>query len=210
MTRLDVAAEIETNGGWMDPTFQEYLKAEQTADRLRIVGSSLLLPGLLQTDGIAIAIDRWAGSDPDNIGAQVSLRLRRQRILDSLDGGAHFFLPEDAITNNPMSANTNVLRHQIDDLITRTYQDGVSLRILPNGMHPAPGPGVNEAAGPGGTAVYTEDPSAGRDGDRHFYRPDDAEVARYSGIIDACGEAALSEGASRGFLEQAYADLAHN
>jgi hypothetical protein len=210
MVRLDVAAEIETNGGWMDPTFQKYLKAEQTAQRLRIVGSSLLLPGLLQTDGMAFAIDRWVGSAPDNIRAQVSLRLRRQGIFGSLDEGAHFILPEGVITSNPVGVNPNVLLHQVDDLITRSYQDGISLRILPNGTAPAPGAGVNEATGPDGTVIYIEDPSAGQGGERHFYGPGDAEVARYSGIIDAFGAAALSETASRSFLEATYAGLSGN
>jgi hypothetical protein len=208
MARLDVAAELRNNR-WILPPFGEYLKAEQGADRLRVVGSTLLLPGLVQTDSIATAINSTIGDvNPADITAQVSMRLRRHRIHEELSGGLHLILPEDSITSNPMGADRNARRHQVDDLITFAERDGVSIRVLPNGLYSAPGYAVDEATGPSGTTVYTETvPGPGEAPEAHVYHPGDPKVTEYAHIIDACSIAAMGEAASRDFLKQAWADI---
>jgi hypothetical protein len=118
-------------------------------------------------------------------------------------------LPAASITSNPMGADKNAIRHQIGDLLTLSERGGVSLLVLPEGSYPAPGFAVDEATGPDGkVTVYTETvPAPGESPEAHVYRPGDPEVAKYTNIIDACGMAALSEHASRAFLEDAYDNL---
>jgi transcriptional regulator with XRE-family HTH domain len=124
----------------VSPQFAQYLGHEGIASSFRIF-SSLLVPGLLQTEEYAAAL-HGAFPDPDRARRIVEFRMERQERLFSNPGlGFEFILDEEALYR--WIGGPAVMRRQLEHLVEVAESSKASLRIVPfiAGAHPGLGGG---------------------------------------------------------------------
>jgi hypothetical protein len=167
--------------------FQTYLTAESTASRIRTY-ESRYVPGLFQTPAYARAVVQLGYTEPEEIDRRIELRQARQRLLDQpAPPTIQAVITQNAIVQVPLDATDR--RAQVDRLIALAERPEITILIIGAGgdVTPAvdssftilhfPGPDPRDL-------VYVEHVDDGQ------YLDDPAEVARYSGIIDAMVESA--------------------
>ncbi|HEV7760010.1 MAG TPA: helix-turn-helix transcriptional regulator [Acidimicrobiales bacterium] len=88
-----------------------------------------VVPGLLQTEAYATAVERVAPDRPAaaEVARRVSLRLRRQTALDSL----HLRALVDASVLLRVTGGSEVMARQVDHLRSMAARPNVEIRILP-------------------------------------------------------------------------------
>jgi len=161
MTRLDAQKEIEREGGWMSPVYQEFLPYEANANRMRVYGG-LVIPGLLQAKTYIEPVNHQeivGRPNPEIDIAQRALRLRRQKVLDELKGKPGqervSFVVSEAAVHQMVTDDPRVRIQQIDHLIDKSYDFPV--RLLPfTAAHVGPPGIITEMVGPYGPSGEEE------------------------------------------------------
>ncbi|WP_367044379.1 helix-turn-helix transcriptional regulator [Streptomyces sp. Je 1-332] len=145
---LQVADQLCRAGGKLVAA-QEYLKPEPfptfSQDFIRyeseaIVLSSyepLLIPGLLQTEGTALALLKahWPPLDDETVEERVSARIKRQDVLVRQTRSFNFVIGEMALRNRV--GGRDVHQRQLWHLLKSGQRRNVTLQVLPMaGAHP--------------------------------------------------------------------------
>ncbi|GAA2872619.1 helix-turn-helix transcriptional regulator [Streptosporangium fragile] len=110
--------------------FRPWLDFEREAEALRI-WASLMVPGLLQTEGYARAIlSRKPGTTPEQAGENVAARMERQRILNRPMPPMLWVVLDEGVLHRPI-AEPDVMREQFEHLLDAGENLRISLQILP-------------------------------------------------------------------------------
>ena len=179
--RNEKRATLVLNTDYMSIEDQSFLDLERDAAVIREY-NSMVIPGLLQTEGYMRAAMR--GSNPDvslpAIESSLATRLARQRILDSTQRPDYEVIVDEAALRRQVGG-PGVMRAQIDSLIRATRKGIVQFTVIPfaAGSHP----GVNSDF----VALKLDDPSVadvvfveGLAGHLRFDRP--ADIQRYERV----------------------------
>ncbi|MFI5735887.1 helix-turn-helix domain-containing protein [Kribbella sp. NPDC051587] len=135
---LELAREANNRGWWHrygDVTpdwFDAYLGLEAAAELIRTYEIQFV-PGLLQTAEYARAVaglTAGAPRDKDEIERIVTLRTRRQRVLDREPPLKLWAVIEEAALRRPIGG-TEVLREQLTSLREAVHQPNITLQIIP-------------------------------------------------------------------------------
>ena len=139
-TRALAWADQAKEPGWWQPfsaaipaDLDMYISLEAEAERIAMY--SVPISGLLQTERYARAL--LAGSaphtTPEQLDRLVEIRMRRQLVLDRSRPDAppvdlHVVLDEASLRR---CTSAQVMREQVDELITRSHWPNVTLQVLP-------------------------------------------------------------------------------
>ncbi|MFJ9537554.1 helix-turn-helix domain-containing protein [Streptomyces sp. NPDC101225] len=139
-----LAREANRPGWWhafrdvLPEWFSAYVSLESDAGVIRLYEPHYV-PGLLQTHDYAAALLRtgFPGTSTEEIDRRVSLRLRRQDLLDRPEGPAVWAILDETVLRRPVGG-AEVMRAQIDRLIESLARPGVRIQIMPLsvGAHP--------------------------------------------------------------------------
>ncbi|HWC83354.1 MAG TPA: helix-turn-helix transcriptional regulator [Pseudonocardiaceae bacterium] len=122
--------------GWWDeyrayfrPQFISFLGLEASSIRIRQL-QNLTVPGLLQTAGYArnVLMASYT-NDPERTDRGVTVRLRRQEILESEETEFFFVLDESVLLRQVGDAE--VMREQLRHLVELAARPNISIQILP-------------------------------------------------------------------------------
>jgi transcriptional regulator with XRE-family HTH domain len=199
-------------GWWMDhpalPEILEPLLSFEDYAAFEHVWANALIPALLQTPRYALALHQAAEvrTDPDTITDMVDARMKRQAILDRSPALHLWVVLDQAVLLKPVGG-ADVMREQIDHLITMSERPNVDIQVLPmsTGAH---------AAGSGGHFVLL-----GRDDERDpmasmavvylelhrrgLYLDSPEDVAEYKIMFDYLRSAGADRAKSRRLLDDA-------
>lgn len=208
-----LAREGKRRGWWQNysesvsPEHSEYIGLEAVASSIRSY-QNMILPGLLQTADYTRAIidSHVARLDEDAIDSRLTVRHTRQKVLDRTSPPFHMWaVVHEAALRAPVGG-AQVMRGQIDALVTRVAEEKVTLQVLPfaagahAGMH---GPFVIL-----GYPEMTElDVVLLENLTSSLYLEEPSQVARYTEIFDHLRATALSPRDSLAFLKTTYKDL---
>ncbi|MFI6656457.1 DUF5753 domain-containing protein [Streptomyces sp. NPDC050523] len=139
-----LAREANRPGWWhafrdvLPEWFSAYVSLESEASVIRLYEPHYV-PGLLQTYDYAAALLRtgFPGTPKDEIDRRVSLRLRRQDLLDKPDGPAVWAILDETVLRRPVGG-AEVMRAQIDRLVECLARPKVRIQVMPVsvGAHP--------------------------------------------------------------------------
>ncbi|MDA2809940.1 helix-turn-helix transcriptional regulator [Nocardiopsis sp. RSe5-2] len=146
-TFIELAYAAKKPGWWqrykaaMPDWFNLFVGVETAAHRIRTYEADLI-PGLLQIPEYTRAIaeqDIPAPATTGEIEEAVSLRQRRQEILTREDAPAQLSAVINEAALQRRVGGPDVLRAQLEHLLTALEQDNIDLRVLPFavGAHPA-------------------------------------------------------------------------
>ncbi|MFF3816511.1 helix-turn-helix domain-containing protein [Streptomyces bluensis] len=131
-------AERANQPGWWYPYrdvlpswFTAYVSLETGAKTLRTYEPHYVT-GLLQTSGYARALLRagFPHDSDEDLERRVDLRLRRQSLLEKADPPTLWVVMEEAVLHRVVGG-AEVMREQIDRLLTASELDHVSIDIVP-------------------------------------------------------------------------------
>jgi transcriptional regulator with XRE-family HTH domain len=141
----DMAREGHRKGWWavyddVLPTgFGIYVGLEEEAAGLRIYETQVV-NGLLQTAEYARAVLREVHKkdSPDQMRRLAEFRLKRQEALARVDPPDLWLILDEAVIRRPIGG-PDVMRAQLDHLVTASQIPNVTLQVLPfsSGAHPA-------------------------------------------------------------------------
>jgi transcriptional regulator with XRE-family HTH domain len=134
---LTLVRESNQPGWWqryndlMPHWFQDFVGLEESASRIQTYETSFI-PGLLQTEAYARAVMVRGRPDapPEEIERRVTLRMQRQRLLQSPQAPRLWAVIEEACVHRQIGGR-KVLRDQLEHLMEVTRMSNVSLQILP-------------------------------------------------------------------------------
>lgn len=139
----DFARQAATPGWWQEhgagqaSTLISYAALEADADAVETY-QQLVVPGLLQTPAYARALEREGRIEPDDeaIEQAVSFRMERQRAAEERRIAITAIMDEGALQRQV--GGLDVVREQVDHLLTLAAGLTVNIRILPwsSGAHP--------------------------------------------------------------------------
>lgn len=139
---LGLAAETNSKGWYhafgdlIPVNFDVYIGVEGLASELRTYESELV-PGLLQTEGYAETIIRADGSTPeDDIGRRVTLRMKRQELLNRPVPMRADFILNEALLRRPVGSPA-IMAEQLRKINHMSELPNVTVRVLPfnSGLH---------------------------------------------------------------------------
>jgi hypothetical protein len=144
---LTLAQQANSPGWWhrfgdvLPSWFQSYLGLEASAALIRTYEVQFV-PGLLQTEGYARAVVLLGHgrAGPDEINRRVSLRMRRQAVLDRDEPAQLWAVVDEAALRRPIGG-PEVMRAQLEALLEASGRPNVRLQIVPfnAGGHSAAG-----------------------------------------------------------------------
>jgi hypothetical protein len=144
---LALAREANALGWWtpysdlLPPWFQNYLGLEEAATLIRTYEVQFV-PGLLQTEAYARAVIKLGHGQKNarELDRRVDLRMARKRILGHPDAPRLWAVIDEAVLRRPIGG-AEVLREQIEELLTLTGHPKVRLQVMPfwSGGHAAAG-----------------------------------------------------------------------
>ncbi len=144
---LALAKDANSPGWWhrygdvLPSWFQSYLGLEAAAELIRCYEVQFV-PGLLQTEDYARAVILLGhGSIPEEeVDRRVNLRMERQRILTRPGPVRLWAVVDEAALRRPIGGR-EVMRAQMDHLLTLTKSPSVTLQVIPfaAGGHSAAG-----------------------------------------------------------------------
>jgi transcriptional regulator with XRE-family HTH domain len=108
--------------------FLTFLGLEASSVRIR-QSQSLVVPGLLQTEGYARGVIAASESDPDLVGRGVALRLERQQLIGP-DGPELFFILDESVLYR-LIGDAEVMRGQLHRLVELAGKPSISIQVLP-------------------------------------------------------------------------------
>jgi transcriptional regulator with XRE-family HTH domain len=141
---VSLAREANRPGWWhtfrdvLPEWFSTYVSLESEAGVIRLYEPHYV-PGLLQTYDYAAALLRigFPDTSKEEIDRRVSLRLRRQDLLDKPDGPAVWAILDETVLRRPVGG-AEVMRAQIDRLVESLARPKVRIQVMPVsvGAHP--------------------------------------------------------------------------
>jgi transcriptional regulator with XRE-family HTH domain len=134
---LALARQAKNPGWWqrygdiLPSWFQTYLGLEEAASLIRTYEVQFV-PGLLQTEDYARAVITHGnpGAPAEEIERRVSLRLKRQQLLNRSDPPQLWAVVDEAALRRPMGGPA-VMAAQIEGLIKASELPNVTLQVLP-------------------------------------------------------------------------------
>ncbi|MFE4967871.1 helix-turn-helix domain-containing protein [Streptomyces sp. NPDC056660] len=169
------------------------------------VGLSLIMPGLLQTDGYARTM--FSAALPPlsaaEIELRVALRMQRQQVLYREDPITYTGYVHEAALRMEFGG-AKVTRGQLDHLCDASERDNINVRVIPFkvGVFPGAGQAVTYAEGPVPQLDTVELDSAHGPEFTHGQ----SQLDKYRAHLDWMEAASLSPEASREFIQA----IAHN
>jgi transcriptional regulator with XRE-family HTH domain len=136
--------------------FQDWVASEREAKKLRWFGS-LLIPGLLQTEGYARAVFRTRlGATDDEVEEQVAARIKRREILASPEPPILWAIVDESVLRRPVGGPM-AMREQVVHLIEVARQPHMSVQVISSAV------GVHRGLWAGGFAIadFEDVPSVG-------------------------------------------------
>ncbi len=134
LLRLLSSATVVSAPKW----FREWPKVEENAHTIR-TWQPLVIPGLLQTPAYARAI---LGAEPGVthtwIEETVATRLHRQRVFERKEPPMYWALLDECALIRPVGG-TDVMREQLEHLLTMMATPFVSIQIVPLSVGATPG-----------------------------------------------------------------------
>ena len=200
---VNLAREGKQTGWWQGydlDSFATYVGLEAAAVQVGYYQSGII-PGLLQTPDYARAMHAAGVPEitPERTEELIEVRLRRQRLLDRDPPVRLDAILDEAVLHREVGG-VEVMRAQLDWLITMSQRPNVTTRVIPYsaGAHPAMGSSFNilEFAGAVPTVVYVE----GLVGWIYVERPQD--VARYRQVFEYLRSVALTPQESGTLLQK--------
>ena len=200
---VSLAREGKQTGWWQGydlDSFATYVGLEAAAVQIGYYQSGII-PGLLQTPDYARAMHAAGVPEitPERTEELIEVRLRRQRLLDRDPPVRLDAILDEAVLHREVGG-AEVMRAQLDWLITMSQRPNVTTRVIPYsaGAHPAMGSNFNilEFAGAVPTVVYVE----GLVGWIYVERPQD--VARYRQVFEHLRTVALTPQESGTLLQK--------
>lgn len=143
---VELAEEANRPGWWqryhdvLPEWFSMYVSLEGAARIIRSYEPHFV-PGLLQTEDYARAVleaGTIGTAGRDAVERHVALRMERQRLLERGDAPHLWVLMEETVLRRPVSADSRVMRDQLDKLLEYAEGDRITLQIaeFANGPHP--------------------------------------------------------------------------
>lgn len=187
-----------------DPAHADILGLEADAATIR-VWDNALLPAVLQTEAYTRAV-LAAGhgilhTDPDRLDAYVRIRRERRRILDNPGLTLDAIVGEAALRT---STDPQVMRGQLDHVLTESARDNVRMRVVPmgSGFHLGlDGPFSVFDLNDGGRIVTVQSLL------NITYLDGPDTLAAYTAAFDQLGERALNERDSRDLVRDVIRSL---
>ncbi|MFP3960941.1 helix-turn-helix transcriptional regulator [Actinomadura fulvescens] len=136
---LELAREANTPGWWhrygdiLPSWFEVYLALEEAASLIRTYEVQFV-PGLLQTEDYARAVVRlgFPEASDDEVQRRVRVRMTRQERFTSPDAPPLWAVIDEAVLHRPLGGG-NVMRAQIEHLISMAELPNVTLQVVPFG-----------------------------------------------------------------------------
>ncbi|WP_282701231.1 helix-turn-helix transcriptional regulator [Streptomyces sp. CC219B] len=144
---VSLAEEANQPGWWqrfhdvLPDWFSMYVSLEGAARIIRSYEPHFV-PGLLQTEDYARAVleaGTIGQTGPETIERHVSLRMERQRLLESPDRPHLWVIMDETVLRRPVSVRGSVMREQLDKLLEFAERDRVTLQIAEFTVGPHPG-----------------------------------------------------------------------
>lgn len=112
---------------------------ERAATELRDY-QPLVVPGLLQTEDYARAVNRMTGPwrKKDAVERLVAARMKRQRLLESPDCPLMWVVLNETVLRHPICSDTH-MRKQLDRLAGMVEDETIRLQVLPDRSRVDPG-----------------------------------------------------------------------
>ncbi|MGW2620161.1 helix-turn-helix domain-containing protein [Streptomyces sp. NPDC001500] len=148
-TELFVSLTEEANrpGWWqryhdvLPEWFSLYVSLEGSARLIRSYEPHFV-PGLLQTEDYARAVleaGTVGRTTPQALERHVSLRMARQRLLESADPPHLWVVMDETVLRRPVSEDVTVMSEQLDKLVEFAERDRITLQISEFASGPHPG-----------------------------------------------------------------------
>ncbi|MEV0399452.1 helix-turn-helix transcriptional regulator [Actinoallomurus sp. NPDC050550] len=142
---LQLARDAVRKGWWeaysdaLPEPYASYIGLEMEAEEIR-QWETQVVPGLLQTEAYASAIEQWLHSiemvPPSRVDARVETRLARQSVL-TRETPLRLSIVLDEATLLRRYAGTEVMREQLEHLLELAERPNITLQVLPlDGPHP--------------------------------------------------------------------------
>ncbi|MFB0628252.1 helix-turn-helix domain-containing protein [Streptomyces sp. AB3(2024)] len=174
--------------------------AELEAHSTRMRGAfSVHMPGLLQTSDHALAVFRMVipALPEDEVALRLAFRAARQQVLDDAGAGEFVAIVHEAALHMQFGGRV-VLRAQLEHLLERSWQENLTVRVLPFDADGFPGAGQ--------TVLYAEGPTTRLDTVQvdNSHGPDflyaETQLRKYRAQLDWMESLSLSPEASRDFI----------
>ncbi|MER6523030.1 helix-turn-helix transcriptional regulator [Streptomyces sp. NPDC001553] len=202
------AAEEPPGRGWWAPyvgllgrPYLDFIELESDATGLR-VHHPAVVPGLAQTPGYARELIRRSAQEviEERAESLVAARLGRQEILARAGSRVQVrFLVTESALHAEFESGPEIMRDQIHRLLDLSQRPGITVQILPLGMHPSYGSNgaltLLDFDHPWLPAASVDSPLGGE----HTDDPD--EVTRLGAEFEFIASAALPADDSRGLLK---------
>jgi transcriptional regulator with XRE-family HTH domain len=209
---VDMAREGHRKGWWaayddvLPSGFDIYVGLEAETAAVRGYEISVV-HGLLQTPDYARAVlgEMFPRHATDQIDRLVDLRIERQRRLDDDPPLDLWAILDEAVIRRPVGGN-QVMRHQLEHLVTMAAKPGVTLQVLPfaSGAHAGHGGPFSILEFPNRTdseVAYVESVAG------YLYLEKDREVRTRVEAFDRLRAAALSPSASVDLIAEVANEL---
>ncbi len=211
---VTLARQAKRPGWWkgmaeaLPAGFAVHLELESTARGIRTFAEQFV-PGLWQTEGYARAVlgARSVTSTPEQIERQVTVRMRRQQVLDRDDPPAPeiWAVLDEAVIRRAVGGR-DVMRAQLKRLGEASSQPWITLQVLPfsAGAHMAAYGAFSlfDPSDPAFPVTASTDRPAGT-----LIEDDPASIAQYTRIFDHLRATALNPAESRALISEAISLL---
>ena len=135
---IEMAKHARKRGWWhrhrqsLKPGFDSYIGLEAAASVVRTF-QTLVVPGILQTEGYARAIIEQTAitSVPDQVDEKVLVRLSRQELLTREDDPLQVVAVLDEAVLHRQVGGPEVMSEQIRHLLELTRRPNVTIRVVP-------------------------------------------------------------------------------
>ncbi|MGQ4615339.1 Scr1 family TA system antitoxin-like transcriptional regulator [Nocardia sp. R7R-8] len=207
-TYFELARRANDPGWWqhysdlLPAWFETYIGLEQAATTIRTYEAQFV-PGLLQTADYARAVIQLGNTDETE--RRVAIRMRRQQILYRAPAPTLWAVIDENALRRPVGG-VEVLREQIEHLVTMADRPSIRLQVLPYaaGGHSAAGGPFSILRFPEpelADIVYTEQLTSS------LYLDKQRDVELYMSVMNRISVEALSPGASVRFLRELLTEM---
>ncbi|WP_322770463.1 helix-turn-helix transcriptional regulator [Frankia sp. Cr1] len=186
--------------------FERFMAAESGAVSVDEFETQAV-PGLLQTPGYARAVLRAANTslDDDEIDRRVTVRMERQKRLDSQDPLALWAVLDESVLRRHIGG-ADIMRAQLEHLADRATWSNITVQVLPYtlGAYAAFGHPFTILTFPtptGGEVVHMDQLHSG------LYLERESDLRRYKLAMNRLRAAALDPERSRTMISNAAEDL---
>jgi transcriptional regulator with XRE-family HTH domain len=128
---MELARQSRRQGWWQsyDIPFGTYIGLENDASKISMFEATVI-PGLLQTAGYARAISQSGNLSVEVAEQHVTIRLRRQELLERENPPDLNFILDEAALHRHIGSSS-VMKGQLDHLIAKSRLPHVSIRVIP-------------------------------------------------------------------------------